>query len=285
VSDPTLAASWGLYDLVAGDWNAAFLERLDLPAWLLPPILGSGDELGGLVSHVAWQVGLPAAIPVFNPIGDVQAAFLGSVAEPETTVLFNLGTGGQICWMVPHFESPSERVETRPLLGRRHLRVGASLCGGAAYAWLNRTVRSWLSEFGVERDEQTVYARLNALASACERPEPLRVRPTFLGVRGDPGIQWGAIEGIALDGIELGALARATFIGIVDELRDLYAAHASRMEKYRQVVGTGGGVQNNRLLPTLIEDRFGLAVHVPCHQETAAVGAALLPRFIRDASE
>jgi sedoheptulokinase len=247
--------------------------------------LGSGDELGGLVSHVARQVGLPAGIPVFNPIGDAQAAFLGSVVEPETTVLFNLGTGGQICWMVSQFEAPSERVETRPLLGRRYLRMGASLCGGAAYAWLNRTVRSWLSEFGVERDEQAVYARLNALASACERTDPLRVRPTFLGVRGDPGIHWGAIEGIALEGMELGSLARATLIGIVDELRDLYAAHAGRMEKHRQVVATGGGVHNNRLLPTLIEERFGLAVHVPCHRETAAVGAALLPRFTRDASE
>jgi sugar (pentulose or hexulose) kinase len=247
--------------------------------------LGSGDELGGLVSPVAGQVGLPAGIPVFNPIGDTQAAFLGSVAEPETTVLFNLGTGGQICWMVSQFEAPSERVEIRPLLEGCHLRVGASLCGGAAYAWLNRTVRSWLSAFSVERDEQTVYTHLNALASACERPDPLRVRPTFLGVRGDPGIQWGAIEGIALEGIELGALARATLIGIVDELRDLYAAHASQMEKRRQVVGTGGGVQNNRLLPALIEERFGLPVHVARHRETAAVGAALLPGFTRDASE
>ena len=299
-TDPTFAASWGIYNLVEDAWNAAFLDRLGLEARLLPPILSSGQRLGGLAPQVARQVGLPAGLPVFNALGDTQASFLGAClplpapppetgapaspghaiphrhAEDLTAVIFlNVGTGGQVCWMVPRLELPTGAVEIRPLLPGRYLRVGASLCGGEAYAWLNRTVRSWLSEFGIEMEEDTVYERLNALANECAPGHGLRVRTTFLGARGDPSIQAGAIEGITLDNMQLGALARATLVGIIDELRALHEAHTIPMACYREVVAAGGGVQRNPLMPGLIEARLGLPVRTPVHQETAAVGAVL----------
>ena len=190
-------------------------------------------------------------------------------------IFLNIGTGGQICWMAPHFQPPTGAVETRPLLSGRYLRVGASLCGGAAYAWLNRTVRAWLSEFGIEMEEDAVYERLNTLAAECEPGHGLRVRTTFLGARGDPSIQAGAIEGITLDNMQLGALARATLVGIVDELHALHDYPRQPGDPYREVVAAGGGVQRNPLMPGLIEARFGLPVRTPAHQETAAVGAVL----------
>jgi sugar (pentulose or hexulose) kinase len=273
-TDPTFAASWGVYDLLAGGWNAEFLERLGLEGRLFPPVQPSGERLGGLVPAVAQETGLPADVPVYNAVGDTQASFLGSVADPEQTILFNLGTGGQICWLATGFELPSETVETRPLPGRRSLRVGASLCGGAAYAWLNATVRAWLAEFGVQVDEESAYQRLNALAAACDDVQGLRVRTTFLGVRGSPAVKAGAIEGIALDPLQLGALARATLVGIVDELRDLYRAHEGEPARHALIVAAGGGVSRNPLLPGLIAERFGLPVEVPRQRETAAIGAA-----------
>jgi sedoheptulokinase len=153
--------------------------------------------------------------------------------------------------------------------------VGASLCGGAAYAWLNRTVRAWLSEFGLELEEDDVYERLNTLAAESTPGHGLCVRPTFLGVRGDPTIEAGAIEGIMLDNMQLGALARATLVGMVDELRSLCDEHAGPPAHYREVVAAGGAVQRNPLLPGLIEERFGLPVRMPEHQETAAIGAVV----------
>jgi sugar (pentulose or hexulose) kinase len=285
VTDPTLAASWGVYNLLDGAWNAAFLDRLGLDARLFPPVRPSGQQIGGMAAGLAHKVGLPAGLPVFNALGDTQASFLG--ASPwlgwgtegglplARTIFFNLGTGGQICWMAPQFETPTEAVETRPLPPDRYLRVGASLCGGAAYAWLNHTVRAWLAEFGVEIDEGTVYERLNALAAACRDPGSLRVRTTFLGVRGDETIEAGSIEGIRLENLHLGALARATLTGIVDELHGLYRTHGGESVQHRQVVATGGGVRQNPLLPGLIEERFGLPVRIPPQPETAALGAAV----------
>ena len=287
--DPTFAASWGIYNLVEDAWNAAFLTRLGIEPRLLPSILPSGETLGGLAPGVARHVGLPAGLPVFNAIGDTQASFLGaSLPLPSTprdaslhqemhnlapAIFVNIGTGGQICWTVSHFQTPTGAVETRPLLPGCYLRVGASLCGGEAYAWLNRTVRAWLSEFGIEMEEDAVYERLNSLAAECESMHGLRVRTTFLGARGDPSIQAGAIEGITLDNMKLDALVRATMVGIVDELHALYDIHANHAGRYREVVAAGGGVQRNPLMPSLIEERFGLPVRTPVHEETAAVGA------------
>lgn len=284
VTDPTFAASWGVYSLVEEAWNGAFLERLGLPVRLFPPVRPSGQPLGGLAPGIARETGLPPGLPVYNALGDTQASFLGAFPFSEgevggdlplaRTIFFNLGTGGQIAWLVPRFEAPTEAVEIRPLLPGRFLRVGASLCGGAAYAWLKDTVRAWLAEFGVGVDEQAVYERLNTLAAHCTDTGGLRVRTTFLGVRGDATIEAGSIEGISLENMRLGALARATLTGIVHELYELYRTHAGAKVHPQQVVATGGGVRQNPLLPGLIEERFGLPLRIPAQRETAALGAA-----------
>jgi sugar (pentulose or hexulose) kinase len=274
VTDPTLAASWGVYSLPGGGWNVAFLDALGLDSQLMPPVRPSGDPLGGLLPELARRVGMQAGVPILNAVGDAQAAFLGSVTDPAQELLFNLGTGGQISWILPLFAPPTRAVETRPLPGERYLRVGASLCGGAAYAWLNQTVRGWLSDFGVHAEEQAIYERLNALAMSCSDAGSLRVRTTFLGRRGDDTVQAGSIEGISLDNLKLGALARATLSGIIDELYDLYRAHASETASYSRLVATGDGLRRNPLLPGLIEERFGLPVHVPQQRGAAALGAA-----------
>jgi sugar (pentulose or hexulose) kinase len=274
VTDPTLAASWGVYSLPGGGWNVAFLNALGLDTQLMPPVRPSGEPLGGLLPELARRVGMQAGIPVLNAVGDTQAAFLGSVRDPAQEILFNLGTGGQICWMLPEFAPPTRAVETRPLPGGRCLRVGASLCGGAAYAWLNHTVRGWLSDFGVHAEGQAIYERLNTLAMSCSDAGSLRVRTTFLGRRGDDTVQAGSIEGLTMDNLQLGALARATLTGIVDELYDLYKAHTVETASYSRLVATGGGLRRNPLLPGLIEERFGLPVHVPQQRGNAALGAA-----------
>ncbi len=276
VTDPTLAASWGIYSLPTGGWNVAFLDALGLDPSLMPPVRPSGEPLGGLAPVVAQQVGIPAGTPVLNAMGDNQAAFLASVRDASQEFLFNLGTGGQICWMVPEFAPPTQAVETRPLPGGGYLRVGASLCGGAAYAWLNHTVRDWLSEFGLTVDKQAVYERLTTLAMSASDTQGLCVRPTFLGKRGDDTVRAGSIEGITLDNLQLGALARATLVGMVDELYDLFNAHTRETESYGRLVAAGGGLQRNPLLPRLIQDRFGLPVRVLHQPAAAALGAARL---------
>ncbi len=278
VTDPSLACSWGIYNVPKGDWNEALVHRLGLDRRLFPAVWPSGERLGELAPAAAQQVGLPQGVPVFNALGDHQASFLASVAEPATSVLVNLGTGGQVAWLVREFVEPTDQIETRPFLDKGYLRVGSSLCGGEAYAWLNRTVRRWLAEFGCQVDEETAYSRLNAVAEDASTTAGLHVQTTFLGVRGRPKPKGGAIEGITLDNLTLGALAKATLLGIADELYELYRGHTEEAARHRVLVASGNAVQKNPMLREVLEQRFGLPVEPAHWPEPAAVGAAMAAR-------
>ena len=52
--------------------------------------------MGNVTPEVARDTGLPVGIPVFVPIGDNQASFLGSVANRHSQLAINVGTGGQV---------------------------------------------------------------------------------------------------------------------------------------------------------------------------------------------
>ena len=73
----------------------------------------------------------------------------------------------------------------------------------------------------------------------------------------------------------LGAVARATLVGLVDELRDLYG-EAGPGGGGARVVAAGGVVERNPLLLEIVGQQFGLPVEPAAHREAAAVGAALL---------
>lgn len=276
VTDPTDAASAGIFDVPRQRWHAGLVQALDLPAELLPPVRPSGAVIGQVTSAAAAATGLPAGTPVCNAIGDNQASVLGSVADPERTLLVNLGTGGQVSWATTTFTRVAG-LETRPLPPARYLLVGASLCGGRAYAWLNDVVRGWLGEFGHTPSQDEVYTRLNALAAAAPPGAAgLRAVTTLAGTRDDPSRR-GTIAGIGLDNFTLGGLARAVLEGIADELAGLYeGAPAALRRTHDRIVASGNAVRCNPLLRRILAERFGRPVLVPRHAEEAAFGAALL---------
>ena len=78
-----------------------------------------------------------------------------------------------------------------------------------------------------------------------------------------------------LDNLRLGTLARATLLGLIDELYELYRSYASRATGHRLLVASANGVQKNLLLPGLLGERFGLPVQLPRWSQPAAVGAAM----------
>ena len=90
-------------------------------------------------------LGMYKDIPVTVAIGDNQASFLGAAGSENNTLLVNMGTGGQISVLTDqYFET--EGIEARPFLGGKYLLVGASLCGGKAYALLENFFRSFMKE-------------------------------------------------------------------------------------------------------------------------------------------
>ncbi|MCX7046029.1 MAG: FGGY-family carbohydrate kinase [Candidatus Sumerlaeota bacterium] len=150
--------------------------------------------------------------------------------------------------------------------------MAASLCGGAAWAWLADTVTLWLKELGAEPVARgRVFERLSELGMATK--DELLVRPHFLSERHDPLLR-GAIERIEANPLSLGPLARGLARGIIANLRDMLPAEV--LAGRARVVASGNALRRSPLLRQMTEEVFGLPLQISDAVEEAATGAALL---------
>ena len=274
VTDPTDAASWGLFDLHTLDWDFPAVERAGIDRRLLPEVRPSGSLAGRVTPEMAGRLGIPAGIPVAVALGDHQASLLATLREPEHELALTLGTGGQLSAVVPSLGAAGETWEYRPYPGGRYLLTAASLCGGAAWAWLAEAVQAWLRDLGLPcPTDDALYARLNDLGLAATGE--LTVQPHFLGERHAPALR-GRIDGIDLRNFTPGPLARGLARGILANLRDMLPADAYAGRT--TLLGSGNALRRNPLLQRLAEEVFGLPLVLTEGQEEAAAGAALNAR-------
>ncbi len=276
ITDPTHAASWGIYDCGSGDWNFAALGALGIPPEILPEIRPCGAVIGHVSEAFGRANGLPVAAKVVNAIGDNQASILGTGEDFEREIYLTLGTGAQLS--VVCRETPSalpEKVEVRPFPGNRQLLVSAPLCGGAAFAFLADAVnrfRTALGEAALERGK--LLNRLDALGMEYLRGhgEPsITIQPHFLGERYDPGLR-GSVNGLTLENAEPGALTAALAFGIVRTLKEDFPAEA--LSARSVVIGSGNAVRLNQCIRYAVEQEFALPLRLSAGCEEAAAGAA-----------
>ena len=269
--DPQHAASWGLYDLQARDWDLPALVALGISPALLPRLQPSALPLGPLAGPVREALGLEGETLVCSPLGDNQAGVYGLSGGDPGALVLSLGTGGQVSAPCPVY-AYNPALETRPMPFSGFIQVGASLCAGWAYAYLRQFYQSILSEIGgQELDDETVYARMNALAASAG-PGSLAFDTRFSGSRLEPGLR-GTLSGIDTHNFTPAALTRALAEGMVAELHNL--AQSAGPRDVRRVIAAGNAARKNPLLPQLITQAFGLPCEISPHREETALGAAL----------
>lgn len=275
VTDPTDAASAGVFDVRAGRWNEDLIRALGLETQCFPEVRAACSRAGGLSREMARETGLAEGIPVAVACGDNQASFAGSVAESRDSVLVNVGTGGQVSAFADEAYI-STALDVRPYLQGGFLLVGPELCGGKSY----QVLRDFIGHVGAQvfgvSEMPDVYERLNTLAAAAPPgADGLRCDPVFAGSRAEPGARakW---HGMSDTNFTPGHMARALLEGLADRFHGLYEemlrAGVSRRER---LVGAGNGVRHNILLREILGSRFSMPVNVANHTEEAATGAAL----------
>jgi sugar (pentulose or hexulose) kinase len=275
VTDATCAASAGLLDVFRGDWDRGLIQSLGLPREMFPPVRPCGEKRGVVSAAMAGETGLAPGLPVFVGLGDNQASFLGSVGQPDAT-LVNVGTGGQVAVFTPAFASDSE-LETRPFPGGGFLLVAAGLVGGASYAVLERFFRAVGSDVLRLTPAGFLYDAMTTLAALVPPgADGLRCEPFFHGTRLRPELRanW---TGLSSSNFTPGHLARAllegmarTFAGSEEAIRRVLGQETTRL------VGAGNGIRDNPLLARIISSAFHRPMLVPRHREEAATGAALV---------
>ena len=124
------AASYGLFDIKNACFDKNAIEKAGLSFDMFPSVTNENTILGKMNGE----------IPVSVAIGDNQASFLGSVSDIEKCLLVNVGTGSQISFATKSEKAPAG-LEIRPCIGENKIMVGSSLCGGRAFALLERFFR------------------------------------------------------------------------------------------------------------------------------------------------
>ena len=265
--DPSQAAGLGLFDAHASRFDERALHKAGIDQGFLPPI----RRTAALVGHSEQD------IAVFPSLGDNQAGFLGAVQDAEAAVLINIGTSGQVS-IYTRNALPIEGLEVRPFPGGGFLLVGASLCGGKAYALLEEFFHRVCRQFA-GYDGPNLYAAMDHLADEAMagrmRGEKLEVDTRLLGTRSKPQIR-GSIQQISMDNLTPEHLILGFLEGIAEELGQLYERLPDNLRgRHSYLVGCGNGLRLNQTLCGLMADRFGLPLRIPRHREEAAFGAAL----------
>ena len=212
------------------------------------------------------------SIPVYAAIGDNQASFLGATGGDRACMLVNVGTGSQFSVFSPDYLS-CPGLETRPFPGG-YLIVGASLCGGRAYALLERFLASAAEVVtGVPAD--SCYEAMDRALSRGEKPDNLpNLTPLFQGTRENPALR-GSITGLDPENFTFPHLIWAMLEGMAEELHAMYLRYIDCSHKTARLVGSGNGLRKNKHLQASFSRCFGQPLQMSDCLEEAAVGATL----------
>lgn len=256
----SMAASLGFWNTKAGRFDADGFTAAGGDCSILP-----------LVTDDLTVLGTYRGIPVTIPIGDNQASFLGSMGQTSNGILLNMGTGGQVSVAAErYYDIPG--VETRPFLKNAYLLVGSSLCGGRAYAILERFFRSYVkAATGVDCSQ---YGIMEGLAREID-VATLMVDTALKGTRSDPD-RTGGIQNLTEDNFLPAQLIRGVMEGMIRELHELYVQMAHTADLHPAVlVASGNGLRKNSVLRDISSAMFGLELQLAQTTEEAASGAAI----------
>ena len=258
------AASLGLFDLEKCTFDTDAIIKAGLNPSFFPKSTDGFKCIGKTKS----------GIPVSIAIGDNQASFIGSVADMQNSILINVGTGSQISAVVNSVPKDT-KLDCRPLMQNDYIMAGSSLCGGRAYAILEKFFRE-VASIVTGQEISSAYPAIDKLMeNYSETAEPLYVDTTFCGTRTDPGKR-ATISGISIDNFTVGDMCNGFMHGIANELYEMYNSIKPLLANEPTVmVGSGNGIRFNKQLCQKFQEMFGLDLMIPAHKEEAAFGAML----------
>lgn len=278
VSEATLAAEAGLFDVREGRWCAPLLDELGIRPGGGVPVQRAGSVAGGVSPAAAGTTGIPEGVPVVVSPADTQCGLLG----------LGVGRPGQVGvvagWSIPLLMLTSEPIfdDARRTWTGCYVEDGLwsleSTCGdaGNAYGWLADTM--WAGEArpldrmdGATREVPAGSEGVLALLG------PPRMDMSKIGLR--PG---GFVFPVPMTfgGIGREHLARAALESMAFSVR----ANLEQLESVSGMpassVALGGGMTASSTWVEMLPDVLGRPVQVASEPDVTAAGA----RFTAEAA-
>ena len=162
----------------------------------------------------------------------------------------------------------AESVENRPFDGKKYLVAGCELCGGRAFAMVERLFREIAILSG--NDVDSMYPQINKLLE--EKVSSSLVGDCrFCGTRNDPSVR-GSVSNISEDNFTAADLAYSVLNGMSEELYNMYKNGGM---KAKELVCSGNGIRKNAARRRIVSEMFGCDIKIPFYAEEASYGAAL----------
>jgi len=273
VGEWSVVSVTGLFNMKKKTWDTSLINLFGLDRAKFPELVRSIDQVGGLRTEPASELGLLEGTPVFGGAGDAQCTAVGSGAVGDGDAHLALGTSGYVVVLT-----------TRNITGRRGvatihsadpaklLVIAESETVGACLKWVAREF------YGTEATED-VYARMDAEVANTEAGSGrLIFTPWMYGERCPV-----PDESVRAAFINLGVnhtrqqMARAIYEGVAYNFRWILDLIANRYgfacQSLRVVGGGARGLPWLRILSDVTRRQLEKTPH---DQEAAAVGAALI---------
>lgn len=266
-TDYTNASRTMLFDIGVLRWDGAILDKLRIPASLLPEVKNSSS-----IFATTQKTGrLPGGIPIAGIAGDQQAALFGQACFEVGSIKNTYGTG---CFLL--FNAGAKRPVSKfgliTTLGVGadgspvYVLEGAVFVAGAAIQWLRDGLRLLKNASESER-----------MAAALADNGGVYFVPAFVGL-GAPYWDSGCRGG--LFGLTRGAdrrhLVRAALEAICYQTRDVLEAMEKDSGRRISELKVDGGAVKNNFLCQFQADILGVKVVRPRITEVTSLGAAYL---------
>jgi glycerol kinase len=265
-TDHTNASRTMLFDIHALGWDEEILDRLDIPAAVLPEVHPSSGGFGTTDPEAF----LGAAVPIAGVAGDQQAALVGQACFEPGDAKNTYGTGSFVLLntgsQAPITDGLLTTVAYSDEQGVRYALEGSIFVTGAAIQWLR-------DGLGIIREA----AEAGPLAATVPDTGGVYFVPALTGL----GAPWwdpharGTIVGITR-GTTKAHLARAAVEAMAFQTRDVMDRMAAEAGMAPSALNVDGGASAMDLLCSFQADLLGVTVRRPVQQETTAIGAAYL---------
>ena len=193
--------------------------------------------------------------------------------QQNANLLLNLGTSGQISFLLeslPSPESPQQNLKSLSGMELRpypngYLAVGATLSGGKSFDILAELFTEVLAFFGHQTSKAEVYRTIHKQVlqwhehgQKLSLEQSLHVQPYFYGTREQPDAK-GAILNIGAANLRVLPLLYGFTEAMVRELHELWLASglANTHSVCSNIVGSGNAIRRNPMIKPIIENMFG----------------------------
>jgi len=257
--DATNASAYGAFNLETSDWHHGLISKLGLGHLEWPRIRKQGEVAGYL------RVG-PRLVPCYAPVGDAQAALVGSLLSSEELSL-NIATGAQVSRLTDQLGLGG--YQTRPYFDGQFLNTFSYPPAGSA---LNALI-GLLTELAREQRVTLVDPWQHIIAAVDKVTDTdLAVDLNFCP---SPAGGCGKIDKIRSENLRIGHLFRAAFRGMADS----YYGCALRLcpqKNWNNLVLSGGLACKIQALRDEIQKRFATDYRLTPQSEDTLFGLLIL---------